>query len=101
MRLLGLIIFSGLIVLLGAQVYSSLGRQRELTREFGEIKAELTKAKADGEKLQADLRYFVNPANLEKELRARFNFRDPKETMIIIVPQAATSSPSSTGVREQ
>lgn len=100
MRILGFIIFSALIVFLGAQVYSSLLRQRELAREFGGAKAELDKAKMDSEKLQADIGYFMNPANLEKELRARFNFRDPKENMIIIVPQAATSSPSSTGMRE-
>ena len=35
-----------------------------------------------------------NPANLEKELRARFNYREPGEKLIIIVPQAGSGSSS-------
>ena len=40
----------------------------------------------DNDKLEEDIEYFKDPRNLEKEARARFNYRAPNEKMIMIVP---------------
>lgn len=89
------VILVAVIWVLGAQIHSFLGRQRELNGEFAEVGSKLKKAKIDSEKFQANFDYYSNPANLEKELRARFNYKQPGEKLIIIVPRA-TSGVSST-----
>jgi len=43
--------------------------------------------RADNTRLQGDVEYLSDPHNLEKELRARFNYRSPNEKLIIVVPQ--------------
>jgi cell division protein FtsB len=92
MKLVSAIILFGVLAVLGAQIYSFLGSRSELMVEFGEIEAKLNRAKADREKFQAELDYYSNPANLEKELRARFNYKSPGEKLIIIVPRNGTST---------
>ena len=82
----------GVLAALGRQIYSFLGRQGELKAEFAEVEAKLDRAKADQEKFQAELDYYLNPVNLEKELRARFNYRRPGEKLIIIVPRNGTTT---------
>lgn len=61
-----------------------------------EVQERYQSAKNDEAQLQRDLEYFKKPENLEKELRARFNYRKEDEKLMIIVPDEATSTPSST-----
>jgi cell division protein FtsB len=84
------------ILLLAFQIFSFLGQKKEARNDFESAKLDLDKAKIDETKLNAELRYLANPANLEKELRARFNLRKPGEKMIIIVPKNSTGTPTST-----
>jgi len=37
--------------------------------------------------LDEKIEYFSEPRNLEKELRARFNYRLPFEKLIIVIPE--------------
>ena len=98
MKLVAVIILSALVLLLGIQIYSFWGREKEARTAFEGSEAKLNRAKSDQSKFQADLNYYLNPANLEKELRARFNYRAPDEKMLIIVPpRNASTSSSSTG----
>ncbi len=53
------------------------------------------KAKTDEADFQTDVQYLANPVNLEKELRSRFNYKKPGETMIIIVPEQSTTVTST------
>jgi cell division protein FtsB len=50
------------------------------------------KSQAQEASLQEETQYLSNPANLEKELRARFNYKKPGETMVIIVPDATSTT---------
>ena len=77
---------------MGMQIYSFSGRERQARNDFLELQARLDKAKADNGKFQAELNYYLNPANLEKELRARFNYKSPDEKLIIIVPRSQSST---------
>ena len=93
MKIFAIVGLSLLIILLGAQIYFFLGQEHQLGGTLSDAEMRLTKAQADEEELSANVAYLANPVNLEKELRARFNYKNPGETMIIIVP----SSTSSTG----
>jgi len=85
------------IVVLGFQIFAFLGREQKGNNDLQELKDRLEQAKIDEKQLQAELEYFAKPANLEKELRARFNYRQPDEKLIIIVPKNQTGTVSSTG----
>lgn len=81
-----------MIVGLGTQVKEFSKRKSDAKKAFESLNEKFEQAKADQEELEAELRYLSNPANIEKELRARFNFRAPGENLIIIVPRAGSSS---------
>lgn len=66
-----------------AQLYFLNGR---LKVEFSLLSEKVENLKKENSLLQADLEYFKEPANLEKELRNRFNYKSPGEKMIIVVP---------------
>jgi len=80
---------------LGTQIYKFSARGGEAQKELTDLKNRLDEAKAEQAKFQSDLDYYSNPANLEKELRARFNYKTIGESLIIIVPGNATSATSS------
>ncbi len=59
------------------------------------IEAKLDKAKKESATLEANLKYFTQPENLEKEMRARFNYRSAGEKLLILVPKEPTSTAGS------
>ena len=83
------------------QVHWLQQRAGALTKEYEGLTAQLVKTERDKLDLQADLEYYTNPANIEKELRARFNYRARDEKLIIIVPQPSQTrlQPSQTRLR--
>ena len=93
MKLLAVIILSGLLVLLGAQIYAFTGRAHKAEQAFLEFKKKLDQARADQIEFQSELDYYLNPVNLEKELRARLNYRAPDEKLIILVPRGSSTNP--------
>ena len=96
MKVAGIIFLCVVLVLVGIRTYSFFAQERQLSRDLADIQARLTKAQYDETNLQSEVQYLANPLNLEKELRARFNYKKPGETMIIIVP-AQTSTATTTG----
>lgn len=96
MKIAGMVILAIILVLVGARVYAFFAQERQLNTDLADIQARLTKAKYDEANLQSEAQYLANPLNLEKELRARFNYKKPGETMIVIVP-AQSSTATSTG----
>lgn len=97
MKITAIVVLSLLLIFLGVQVYSFIAQEHQLNADLSDIKNRLTKAQTDQANLQEESQYLANPANLEKELRARFNYKKPGETMVIIVPaQSSTAATSST-----
>jgi len=92
MKFVAILILSGLLLFMAFQIYIFWGKERQARADYLDIKAKLDQAQLDQTKFGEELNYYLNPANLEKELRARFNYKLPGEKMIIIVPSAATSS---------
>lgn len=96
MKIAAAIILTIILVFVGMKVYSFWGEERQLSRTLADIETRLTAAKSDESNLQSDVTYLANPLNLEKELRSRFNYKKPGETMIVIVPEASSTATSST-----
>lgn len=91
MRIGAIIGLSVLIILTFVQIGVFYRREKALEDNFAQVLESAKRAEEEYKTLQADYQYYQNPANLEKELRARFNYHSPDEKLIVIV-----SKPSST-----
>ncbi len=78
--------FAIIMVFLTYHVYVANAERIELSHKFSSIKSSVEDLKQDNDRLEEDIDYFKDPKNLEKEARARFNYRAPNEKMIIVVP---------------
>ena len=96
MKIVAAVVLSLFLVIIGWQVVSFVREEGRLGSQLADVQANLTKAQAQEAGLQEESQYLSNPLNLEKELRARFNYKKPGEQMIIIVPSASSSATSTT-----
>lgn len=94
MKIASIVVLSLFLVVIGVQVFSFVRQEWQLGSQLADVQTNLAKAQAQETSLEEEVQYLSNPANLEKELRARFNYKKPGETMIIIVP--STTSTTST-----
>ncbi|MGD1003485.1 MAG: septum formation initiator family protein [Minisyncoccia bacterium] len=92
MKIASIIILSLFIIIVGVQVFSFVRQEWSLGSELADVQQNLTKAQAQETSLQEETQYLSNPENLEKELRARFNYKKPGETMVIIVPSTISTT---------
>ncbi len=86
MKIAAIVVLSLFLIVIGAQAFSFVRQEWQLGSQLADVQANLAKAQAQEVSLQDEAQYLSNPANLEKELRARFNYKKPGEQMIIIVP---------------
>ena len=82
------------ITYLGYQVYVLQNERLGIKGEFEEIQAQYNELQGDNERLRGDIEYLSDPHNLEKELRARFNYRSSNEKLIIVVPEEGEAKTS-------
>lgn len=68
------------------QLYQLYLQNKKLNENFAAIDDKFRVLQEENSLLLADLEYFSEPENLEKELRSRFNYKSPGEKLIIIVP---------------
>ena len=94
MKIVAIVVLSICVIALGIQVYSFVAQEWHLGSELADVQTNFVKAQTEETSLQQENQYLSNPENLEKELRARFNYKKPGETMIII--ESATTSTTST-----
>ena len=87
MRQIVYIFFGIAIIFLSYHIYNDNAVRLELAEELANLKQSVQGIEEDNNKLKDDTEYFSDPHNLEKELRARFNYRAPNEKMIIVAPE--------------
>jgi cell division protein FtsB len=86
MRKVSIIALLVVLIALLWQLYQLYLQNKELNESFSVIDNKFESLWEENSLLRADLEYFANPENLEKELRGRFNYKKPGEKLIIIVP---------------
>lgn len=87
-----LIVFLSFLIV---QIVKFAGRQHEARAIYDAAKAEYDTAAADHENLKEDFRYYSDPENLSKELRARFNYTLPGEKILIFVQEGDSTDDSN------
>ena len=80
------IVFIVIFIAIALKVYEGDFERRELKREMAVLSEEIELVEGDNSKISEKIDYFSEPRNLEKELRARFNYRLPFEKLIIVIP---------------
>lgn len=95
MKIVAIIGLSLVLIFIGWNVYGFVKEEHDLSAALASVQSRLTKAQSDEANLEAEKAYLANPVNLEKEFRARFNYKNPGEQMIIIVPLGSTTVSTS------
>jgi len=85
-RTIIIIILIILIVISGVELFFLFRNEKNLKNELVEISQKVQSLSKENQDLKAQIDYYSDPANLEKELKAKFNYRRPDEKMMIIVP---------------
>lgn len=75
------------IVFIGYHAYQFLAAKTEAEKKFTELQNKLNGLEAENKKVEDDIQYYSNTANLIKELRSQLNYHLPDEKMIIVVPK--------------
>lgn len=76
-----------IFVVVVTQVYNLVKERLGLRTKLSEVTAESGKLEEENSKLQADIEYFGNSKNLAKEFKAKFNYKNPGEKLVIVVPE--------------
>ncbi len=82
----------GLFVILlvgGVQVYHLWVQHVELKSRVAKVSVQVDALERENTSLAAELEYFANPANLLKEFKKLFNYKEPGEKLYIVVPKEA------------
>ncbi|MEK7553454.1 MAG: septum formation initiator family protein [Patescibacteria group bacterium] len=86
MKILIAVILIIILLFLLAQVYFIFKERNQLRREFRSLTEKSENLVVENEKIKSEIEYYSNPENLEKELRAKFNYKKIGEKMMIISP---------------
>ncbi len=75
-----------ILIALAGQFYQLYLQYHYLKNEYSIVDEKWNFLKNENAGLRADLIYFSEPENLEKELRSKFNYKKSGEKLIIVVP---------------
>ncbi|MEY4731443.1 MAG: hypothetical protein RL681_389 [Candidatus Parcubacteria bacterium] len=92
MRVVLLIILTSLLLFLGSQLWYFYKRGETARADLESQEEKLQAIQREHDALSRDADYYGNTANIEKELRGKFNYKSPGETMMVIVPDETTST---------
>jgi len=87
MKLVTAAVLAIIFAILGFQLYRLYAQQLKMRKDLSEVTVQVEKLTKENETLQADIVYFSDPKNLEKELRSKFNYVKPGEKLIILIPK--------------
>lgn len=79
------------LIFAGVEAWNFYERAQTAQADLETVQEELHKAKVDSDQISSDRDFYSNPANLEKDLRSRFNYRTQDEQMMVLVPTASST----------
>ena len=95
MRFLKLSLIAALVAILVWAGYSLVRQKNEVNKEILNLSEAAKKIGNENASLQNSIKYLELPENLVKESKARFNYKNNGEQMIIVVPEATDTTVSS------
>ena len=76
------------VLFFGVQIFLTLRESKVLAAKNADLSKRLEALTIEKNNISQDLEYYANPANLEKLLREKFNYKLPGEKMIIVIPNS-------------
>ncbi len=95
MRFLKLSFIAALVAILTWVGYSLVQQKNKIHEEILNLSEATKKLNSENASLQNSIKYFELPENLIKESKARFNYKNNGEQMIIVVPETSSTASSS------
>ena len=86
MRFLKILVLVVIIGLLSWGLFNLEKQSRNLEVKVNNLEINAEALNKDNQKLNEDIEYFGNPENLLKEVKSLFNYRQPGESLIKIIP---------------
>ena len=86
MKFITIVILALVLIGISTQVYFIFKERNQLKTELDGLNSRLALLIKENSDLNSDIEYFSYPENLEKELKAKFNYKRPGEKMMIITP---------------
>jgi cell division protein FtsB len=85
-RILTFVILGVIFIFISVELVLMYVDARSLKKENETVEQKLQAVQKENVEIQNDWNYYQSPDNLEKNLREKFNYKKPGETMIIVVP---------------
>lgn len=85
-KIITIVLVAFLIVVI-IQAYNLVRERMGLKNKLSAVMTEAEKLEKENGALLGDIEYFSNPKNLAKEIKAKFNYKNPGEKLIIVVPE--------------
>lgn len=87
MKIFASIIAALIVIATAVQLYHLREERAKLNASVAKTSEEFKTITKENDKLEEEIAYLKNPANLEREARAQFNYAAPNEKLLIIVNQ--------------
>lgn len=91
MRILGAVLLVIILGFLGWGIYGFIVENQSLEEKVAELETKTAALKEDITESESEIKYFSDEANLLKELKSQFNYREPGENLIIVIPATSTN----------
>lgn len=75
-----------IIAVVSVQAIKQFGNEREMGKQLQLSKEKMDSLSKENADLQAQIDYVSRKENMEKELRAKFNYKRPDEKVMIVTP---------------
>ncbi|MFA6136037.1 MAG: hypothetical protein WC705_01630 [Candidatus Paceibacterota bacterium] len=85
-RAVWLTVFGLFLLLLWVNLFVIFKELRKLSLEYKQVSEDFVKLEDENKMIERDIAFYSFPANLEKNLREKFNYKKTGEKMIIVVP---------------
>lgn len=79
-------ILAVIVMVVSVQAFGLFRKGYGMGKQLRASKEKMEALSKENEELQAQLNYFSREENLEKELRAKFNYKRPEEKVMIVTP---------------
>lgn len=90
MKILVFIFLAAILGFLGWGIYGFVAENRGLKEKTAGLEVKTAALKADIAKSESEIKYFSEEANLLKELKSQFNYRQAGEKLMIVIPATST-----------
>jgi len=86
MRIALIIILSIVLIGISAQIYLVLKERNQLKNDLADLNGKMSALAKENADMKSAIQYFSIPENLAKELKSKFNYKEPGEKMMVVVP---------------